>query len=82
MKWESVEVGDRDRGRCAWQSAAGVNYIDVYQRSGLYKLPLPFGRGLGGRRRGGGRRPRRDRLQGRATAAPMPVPWAATRRSA
>ena len=22
--------------------AAGVNYIDVYHRTGLYKLPLPF----------------------------------------
>ncbi len=24
------------------QSAAGINYIDVYQRTGLYKAPLPF----------------------------------------
>ena len=24
------------------QHAVGVNYIDTYQRSGLYKLPLPF----------------------------------------
>jgi NADPH2:quinone reductase len=23
-------------------AAAGVNYIDIYQRTGLYKLPLPF----------------------------------------
>src|SRR5437762_11898794 len=22
--------------------AAGVNFIDIYQRSGLYKIPLPF----------------------------------------
>ena len=22
--------------------AAGVNFIDIYQRSGVYKLPLPF----------------------------------------
>src|ERR1700746_1043725 len=22
--------------------AAGVNFIDVYQRTGLYKVPLPF----------------------------------------
>src|SRR5436309_10154293 len=22
--------------------AAGVNFIDIYQRSGLYKMPLPF----------------------------------------
>ncbi|MDB5093827.1 MAG: quinone oxidoreductase [Candidatus Eremiobacteraeota bacterium] len=24
------------------QSAAGINYVDVYQRTGLYKVPLPF----------------------------------------
>src|SRR5438093_13433175 len=26
--------------------AAGLNYIDVYFREGLYKAPLPFGIGL------------------------------------
>ena len=36
--------------------AAGVNFIDVYQRSGLYKGPLPVRPRprRGGRRRGGG----------------------------
>jgi NADPH2:quinone reductase len=29
-------------------AAAGVNYIDTYHRSGLYKLPLPFTLGLEG----------------------------------
>jgi NADPH:quinone reductase len=28
--------------------AAGVNFIDIYQRSGIYKLPLPFGPGSEG----------------------------------
>lgn len=28
--------------------AAGVNYIDVYHRTGLYKLPLPFTPGMEG----------------------------------
>jgi NADPH2:quinone reductase len=28
--------------------AAGVNYIDVYQRMGLYKTPVPFGPGIEG----------------------------------
>jgi NADPH2:quinone reductase len=28
--------------------AAGVNFIDVYRRSGLYKVPLPHGMGLEG----------------------------------
>ncbi|THV34632.1 quinone oxidoreductase family protein [Glycomyces buryatensis] len=32
-------------------AAAGVNYIDIYHRSGAYKLPLPFTPGL----EGGGR---------------------------
>ena len=27
--------------------AIGLNYIDTYHRSGLYKLPLPTGIGLG-----------------------------------
>src|SRR5215467_13925054 len=29
-------------------AASGVNYIDVYQRSGLYPVPLPFVPGLEG----------------------------------
>jgi NADPH2:quinone reductase len=29
-------------------AAAGLNYIDTYQRSGLYRLPLPFTPGLEG----------------------------------
>jgi NADPH2:quinone reductase len=28
--------------------AAGVNFIDIYQRTGLYKVPLPYGPGLEG----------------------------------
>src|SRR5687768_17727187 len=28
--------------------AAGVNFIDVYHRTGLYKLPLPFTPGMEG----------------------------------
>ena len=39
--------------------AAGVNYIDVYHRTGLYKVPLPVTLGLGG---AGGRSRRRRRL--------------------
>ena len=43
MKWESVEVPAQGPGQVRLkQLAVGVNYIDVYQRSGLYKLPLPF----------------------------------------
>jgi NADPH2:quinone reductase len=43
MKWESVEVPAPGPGQVRLkQHAVGVNYIDTYQRSGLYKLPLPF----------------------------------------
>ena len=43
LKWESVEVPAPGPGQVRLkQHAVGVNYIDIYQRSGLYKLPLPF----------------------------------------
>ena len=43
LKWESVEVPAPGPGQVRLkQRAVGVNYIDTYQRSGLYKLPLPF----------------------------------------
>jgi NADPH2:quinone reductase len=43
LTWESVEVGDPGPGQVRLkQHAVGVNYIDTYQRSGLYKLPLPL----------------------------------------
>jgi NADPH2:quinone reductase len=43
LTWEGVEVGDPGPGQVRLkQHAIGVNYIDTYQRSGLYKLPLPL----------------------------------------
>jgi NADPH:quinone reductase len=43
LKWESVDVPAPGAGQVrVKQHAVGVNYIDVYQRSGLYKMPLPF----------------------------------------
>lgn len=43
LKWESVDVGAPGPGQVRLkQHAVGVNYIDTYQRSGLYKLPMPF----------------------------------------
>ena len=39
LKWEAVEVGDPGAGEVRLrQTAVGLNYIDVYHRSGLYKL--------------------------------------------
>lgn len=43
LTWESVDVGAPGPGQVRLkQHAVGVNFIDVYQRSGLYKLPTPF----------------------------------------
>jgi NADPH:quinone reductase len=46
LKWESVSVGDPGQGEArVRQTAVGLNYIDTYHRSGLYKVPLPSGIG-------------------------------------
>jgi NADPH2:quinone reductase len=40
LRWEDVEVGDPGPGEVRLQhSAVGLNFIDVYHRSGLYPLP-------------------------------------------
>ena len=42
MTWEANDVGAPGAGQIKIkQHAVGVNYIDTYQRSGLYKVPLP-----------------------------------------
>ena len=46
MQWEEVAVGEPGPGEARIRhTAIGVNFIDTYQRSGLYKLPLPSGMG-------------------------------------
>jgi NADPH2:quinone reductase len=46
LQWEEVAVGDPGPGEArVRQTAIGLNYIDTYQRSGLYKLALPSGLG-------------------------------------
>ncbi len=46
LRWEEVAVGDPGPGEARVRhTAIGVNYIDTYHRSGLYKLPLPTGLG-------------------------------------
>ncbi|HET7135001.1 MAG TPA: alcohol dehydrogenase catalytic domain-containing protein, partial [Casimicrobiaceae bacterium] len=43
---ESVDVGKPGRGQVLVRNTAiGVNFIDTYQRSGLYALSLPSGLG-------------------------------------
>lgn len=42
MKWESVEVGAPGEKEVRIKhTAVGLNFIDVYHRTGLYKIPLP-----------------------------------------
>jgi NADPH2:quinone reductase len=49
FKWEEAEVGDPGPGEVRLrQEAAGLNYIDVYHRTGLYQQPLPFTPGVEG----------------------------------
>ena len=42
MKWEEIEVGEPGEGQVRIKHhAVGLNYIDTYHRSGLYKISLP-----------------------------------------
>ena len=46
LSWQEVEVGKPGQGQVRLRhTAVGLNYIDTYQRSGLYPLPLPSGLG-------------------------------------
>ncbi|EME70423.1 NADPH:quinone reductase [Paramagnetospirillum caucaseum] len=49
MVWEEVEIGAPGPGQVLLRHAAvGLNFIDVYHRTGLYPAPLPFTPGLEG----------------------------------
>jgi NADPH2:quinone reductase len=49
LKWEEVEVGEPGSGQVSLrQEAAGLNFIDVYHRTGLYPQKLPFTPGVEG----------------------------------
>ncbi len=49
MKLVDLPVGDPGPGEIRIRhEACGVNYIDVYQRSGVYALPMPLSLGLEG----------------------------------
>ena len=46
---DSVEVGEPGPGQVRIRHhAIGLNFIDVYQRSGLYALPMPLSLGMEG----------------------------------
>jgi NADPH:quinone reductase len=43
LRWEEVQVGAPGEGQVLVRNTAvGLNFIDTYQRSGLYPMPLPF----------------------------------------
>jgi NADPH2:quinone reductase len=47
LKWDEVDVGAPGTGQVRLKhTAVGLNYIDVYHRTGLYPLPLPFVPGM------------------------------------
>ncbi|UCH75559.1 MAG: quinone oxidoreductase [Rhodospirillales bacterium] len=48
LRWEEVEIGDPGPGEVRLrQTAVGLNFLDIYHRSGAYKLPeLPTALGM------------------------------------
>jgi len=49
MVWEEIEIGAPAAGQVLLRhTAVGLNFIDVYHRTGLYPAPLPFTPGLEG----------------------------------
>jgi NADPH:quinone reductase len=49
LRWEEVQVGEPGEGQVRIrQEAAGLNFIDVYHRTGLYRQELPFTPGVEG----------------------------------
>ena len=47
LEWVAADLPDPGPGEVRIrQTAVGVNYIDVYQRSGGYPVPLPAGLGF------------------------------------
>jgi len=49
LRWEEVTVGEPGPGEARVRhGAVGLNFIDIYHRTGLYPMPLPSGIGLEG----------------------------------
>lgn len=49
LRWETVEIAEPGPGQVRLrQEAAGLNFIDVYHRTGLYPQHLPFTPGVEG----------------------------------
>src|ERR1700719_2106986 len=49
LNWTAVDVGEPGSGQVRLrQAAAGLNYVDVYHRTGYYPQPLPLIPGIAG----------------------------------
>ena len=49
LRWEQVQVGEPGEGQVRVRNTAvGLNFVDTYQRTGLYPNPLPFTPGAEG----------------------------------
>ncbi|HLZ65766.1 MAG TPA: quinone oxidoreductase [Aliidongia sp.] len=49
LQWDEISVGSPGAGQIRLRhTAVGLNYIDVYHRTGLYPQPLPFIPGMEG----------------------------------
>ena len=47
MKWREIDIGKPKTGEVRLRhTAVGLNYIDVYHRSGLYQMPMPLTLGM------------------------------------
>ncbi|WP_340148584.1 quinone oxidoreductase [uncultured Sneathiella sp.] len=47
MKWQDVELGSPKKGEVRLRhTAVGLNFIDIYFRTGLYPAPLPMTTGM------------------------------------
>lgn len=43
LSWDEIEIGRPEAGQVRLRhTAIGLNFVDVYYRSGLYKAPAPF----------------------------------------
>src|ERR1035438_41509 len=46
MVWEEIQLGPPGPGEARIrQTAVGLNFVDVYHRTGLYPVPMPSGLG-------------------------------------
>jgi len=49
LRWEEIQVGAPGEGQVLVRNTAvGLNFVDIYQRTGLYQTPLPFTPGAEG----------------------------------